>query len=98
MRVVMLCAVLVIAQSAASGQELSTAELVRVWDREHLQQPLPPLWRHADVVRSLDHARASAPDLFQAEAIGQSVEGRAITHLWFGHGPLKLLLWSQMHG
>jgi hypothetical protein len=26
------------------------------------------------------------------------VEGRSINHLWFGRGPFRVLLWSQMHG
>lgn len=29
---------------------------------------------------------------------GQSAEGREIRHLTFGSGPIKVLLWSQMHG
>ena len=32
------------------------------------------------------------------EQIGQSVEGRSINHVWFGDGPMHVLLWSQMHG
>ena len=30
--------------------------------------------------------------------IGYSVEDRPIYNLKFGHGPIKILLWSQMHG
>ena len=37
-------------------------------------------------------------DSFQIEEAGQSVEGRSIYHLSWGTGPLKVLLWSQMHG
>lgn len=29
---------------------------------------------------------------------GESAEGRQIRHLTFGHGPTRVLLWSQMHG
>ncbi len=54
--------------------------------------------RHPDVVAAIDAATASAPDLFQSEIIGTSVEGRSIHHLWFGRGPTHVLLWSQMHG
>ena len=32
------------------------------------------------------------------EELGRSVEGRAITHVWLGKGPMHVLLWSQMHG
>ena len=73
-------------------------ELGRVWDRTRLTLPLPPLMRHPDVMAAIEAATRSAPDLFQAEVIGFSVEGRSINHLWSGRGPLHVLLWSQMHG
>jgi hypothetical protein len=73
-------------------------ELGRVWDAEHLPLPPPPLVRHRDVLAALQRLRQSAPDLIQTEAIGASVEGRSINHVWLGRGPLKVLLWSQMHG
>jgi hypothetical protein len=76
----------------------SPIELERVWDRTRLPLPVPPLMRHPDVVAAIDGARSSAPDLFQSEVIGASVEGRSIHHLWLGRGPLHVLLWSQMHG
>ncbi len=76
----------------------SPTELGRVWDRTRLPLPLPPLMRHPAVMAAIDAATRSAPDLFQAEVIGSSVEGRSINHLWFGRGPLHVLLWSQMHG
>jgi len=58
----------------------------------------PSLVRHADVEARLKAVRSAATDLFQVEEIGRSVEGRSINHLWFGRGPLHVLLWSQMHG
>jgi hypothetical protein len=42
--------------------------------------------------------QAQSPDLFSLERLGASVEGRGIYHLWFGRGPMRVLLWSQMHG
>jgi hypothetical protein len=73
-------------------------ELAAVWDAEHVQQPAPPLLRHADVERRLKDVQRAAPDAFSIEEIGQSFEGRSINHLWFGRGPFRVLLWSQMHG
>lgn len=35
---------------------------------------------------------------FSVEVIGQSIQGRDIYQLDFGGGPIKVLLWSQMHG
>jgi hypothetical protein len=76
----------------------SSQQLAGTWDREHVSWPVPPLIRHADVEARLKQVRAAAPDLFQVEKIGTSVEGRSISHLWFGRGPFHVLLWSQMHG
>jgi hypothetical protein len=72
--------------------------LAAIWDAEHVQQPLPPLLRHSDVEARLRDVQRATPDLFTMEEIGRSVEGRSINHLWFGRGPFRVLLWSQMHG
>jgi hypothetical protein len=76
----------------------SPQQLAGAWDRERVSWPVPPLVRHADVEVRLKEVRSAAPDLFQLEEIGRSVEGRSINHIWFGRGPLHVLLWSQMHG
>jgi hypothetical protein len=72
--------------------------LAAVWDAERVQQPAPPLLRHADLERRLRAVRQGTPDLFSLEEVGRSVEGRSLNHLWFGTGPFHVLLWSQMHG
>ena len=77
---------------------LSSQYLAETWDRERVSWPVPPLIRHADVESRLKEVRAAAPDLFQLEEIGKSVEGRSINHIWFGRGAFHVLLWSQMHG
>jgi hypothetical protein len=76
----------------------SPQELAVTWDAERVQQPVPPLLRHADVEARVRKVQRATPDLFSIEEIGQSVEGRSINHLWFGRGPFHVLLWSQMHG
>jgi hypothetical protein len=72
--------------------------LVGAWDAEHVSPAFPSLMRHADVEARLRAVTAASPDLFSMEEIGRSVEGRALRHVWFGTGPLHVLLWSQMHG
>ena len=69
-----------------------------VWDAEHVSWPVPPLIRHADVEARLRDVQRATPDLFHLEEIGRSVEGRSINHMWFGTGPMHVVLWSQMHG
>jgi hypothetical protein len=112
MRCVRTAFVVMIGLLAASGCAVKTApatrpsilpsfppaQLASTWDREHVSWPVPPLIRHADVEAGLTSVQAATPDLFQLEQVGASVEGRSISHLWFGSGPLHVLLWSQMHG
>jgi hypothetical protein len=73
-------------------------ELARVWDSEHVSPPLPPLLDHPEVVKRLEKLRETAPELFELEKIGESIEGRSINHVRVGTGSLRVLLWSQMHG
>jgi hypothetical protein len=82
----------------AAASSFTPAQLAVVWNNERVSWERPPLIRHADVAARLKEVTASAPDLFQLEEIGTSVEGRSINHLWFGRGALHVLLWSQMHG
>lgn len=83
---------------ARVGDPPTTTELAKLWDAEHVSAPLPPLLTHADVLQHIKEIEAGAPELFSAEEIGQSIEGRSIHHIWFGTGPMHVLLWSQMHG
>ncbi|WP_224366575.1 M14 family metallopeptidase [Hyalangium versicolor] len=77
----------------------STSVLASLWDEVRFQERPPlPLVRHTQVVAWLRRLQESAPDLFQVEEVGRSVEGRAIHHVQVGHGPRHVLLWSQMHG
>ena len=84
-------------QSGASGK-VTPQELARIWDSEHVSPPLPPLLDHPEVVKRLDKLRETAPELFELEKIGESIEGRSINHVRVGTGSLRVLLWSQMHG
>jgi hypothetical protein len=36
--------------------------------------------------------------LFRVEEVGRSGEGRPLRTITFGHGPVSVFLWSQMHG
>lgn len=37
-------------------------------------------------------------DRFRVSVVGESAEGRPLRTISFGHGPVSVLLWSQMHG
>lgn len=98
---VLMCVLAVSACTRAGSQDVpapTPQALAAAWDAERVQQPLPPLLRHADVAPRLAQVQRATPDLFSIEEIGRSVEGRSISRLWFGTGPFHVLLWSQMHG
>jgi len=79
-------------------ETFAPSQLADTWDREKVSWAVPPLIRHADVEAKLKEVQAATPELFHLEQIGASVEGRSINHIWFGTGPMHVMLWSQMHG
>jgi hypothetical protein len=82
----------------AVAPPLAPEALSKAWQDERRDYGIPALIDHTLVVSELKRIAASAPELFHLEEIGASVEGRPLQHLWFGEGPLHVLLWSQMHG
>ena len=74
-------------------------ELFDLWAAVHPKDlPAPALVRHPLVEARLRRLSQTAPDLFQVEEVGRSVEGRSLQLVRFGTGPRHILLWSQMHG
>ncbi|HYG40919.1 MAG TPA: M14 family zinc carboxypeptidase [Cytophagales bacterium] len=53
-------------------------------------------FKHKDIVDLLEKFKWN-PD-FVIEEVGKSIEGRPIFLVKIGHGKVKVLLWSQMHG
>lgn len=41
---------------------------------------------------------ANLPTFFDRKMVGHSVENKPIYSITFGHGKMKILMWSQMHG
>jgi hypothetical protein len=83
----------------ATAEVPGSQALTKLWARAHSKElPLPPLVRHSHVEKHLKGLREKAPDLFQLEVVGHSVEGRALYHVSLGTGARHVLLWSQMHG
>jgi hypothetical protein len=101
-RLLLLVVPLIAASGAGPAQRgpagPSPQELAQVWDSEHVSPPLPPLIDHDEVERRLRAVSDRRPELFAVETVGTSVEGRAIEMATVGHGPRRVLLWSQMHG
>lgn len=53
-------------------------------------------FKHADILPLIENIGRS--ERFALAKIGASTEGRSIFRLQYGKGPIKILLWSQMHG
>lgn len=70
-------------------------ELAELWDNEHVTNILPSNVRHKDLQNYFERLRKQ--DVKVAE-VGRSYGGREIYQVEWGRGPLKIFLWSQMHG
>lgn len=92
-----LCVVCAAVPAAQRSGAPSPAVLARMWDAEHVSDPVTPLVDHAQVKRRVQ-AVASAGGPFRVREVGRSLEGREIWDVMFGTGPFVVLMWSQMHG
>ena len=73
----------------------SPSELVEMWEREHVTTILPSNVRHKDLKKYLDGLKKIG---LKVDEVGRSYANREIYQVEFGRGPLKVFLWSQMHG
>jgi hypothetical protein len=73
----------------------SPQELLREWQTHRLTNLDPALVKHADLQKYLAELRARG---IKVTEVGRSIADRAIYQMEFGHGPLKVFMWSQMHG
>jgi hypothetical protein len=70
-------------------------ELFAEWKRQRITTLDPALVKHADLKKYLSELRAMGVPVIE---VGRSLAGREIFQMEFGHGPLKVFMWSQMHG
>jgi hypothetical protein len=86
--------------SPLSSQSLSSETLARelfsAHERHQLSEIKTRRFKHADLNRWTDSFAAKS--VVEKTPAGQSAEGRTISLLRFGSGPINVLLWSQMHG
>src|SRR5687767_3408891 len=73
----------------------TSKELVELWEREHVTNILPSNVRHKDLRKYLDELKKLGVKI---EEVGRSYANREIYQMEFGSGPIKVFLWSQMHG
>jgi len=73
-----------------------TAEdLADAWDKHHISTIFPSDVRHADLKKYLEKLKALG---VKVEQVGFSNANREIYQVEWGTGPLKVMMWSQMHG
>lgn len=76
-------------------QAQTPAEFADIWEKEHVSSILPSNVRHDDLKKYLDGLRKLGVKI---DEVGRSFANREIYQMEFGSGPLKVFLWSQMHG
>ena len=86
---------LVLCLAVAPSQAQTPQSLFRDWRQEHITHINPSEVRHSDLKIYLERLRAEG---IPVNEVGRSVAGREIFQMEFGHGPLKVFMWSQMHG
>ena len=70
-------------------------EIAEMWDKTHISRLMPSDVRHSDLKKYLDELRKLGVKINE---VGRSGQGREIYQMEFGRGPLKVFMWSQMHG
>jgi len=88
-----LAALLLLSASRAPAQ--TPRELFSEWQRQRITNLDPALVKHADLLKYLSELKTYGVPV---QAVGRSVAGREIFQMEFGRGPLKVFMWSQMHG
>lgn len=71
------------------------AELAEIWEKERVSNKFPSNTRHKDLLVYLDGLKKLGLDVRE---VGRSYDDRSIHQVQFGRGPLKVFMWSQMHG
>ena len=76
-------------------QAQTPLELAEIWDKQHVTNKFPSNVRHQDVKLYLDGLKKLG---IKVDEVGRSLGNREIYQMEWGKGPLKVFLWSQMHG
>jgi hypothetical protein len=85
------------ALASPAEAERAARELGALQERHRLEAISTRRFTHRELWDALGPLVDAAPGLARDEA-GRSVEGRPIHAVRYGRGPVRVLLWSQMHG
>ncbi len=87
---------LLLALAISMSVYTQTAEnLAESWDKHHISTIFPSDVRHADLKKYLEKLKGLG---IKVEQVGFSNASREIYQVEWGTGPLKVMMWSQMHG
>jgi hypothetical protein len=78
-----------------NAQAQTAESFAAVWEKQHLSRIPPSDVTHSDLKKYLEQLKK---DGIAIEEVGRSNANREIYQMEFGHGPLKVFMWSQMHG
>ena len=88
--------ILLVALVSLMNTYAQTAEkFATLWDDEHISNIVPSDTRHADVKKYLEQLKKLG---LRVDQVGLSNASREIYQVEWGRGPLKIFMWSQMHG
>jgi hypothetical protein len=93
MRILFLLPILVPYMMIANAQ--TSEKFAAIWEKEHVTHILPSDVRHANLKNYIEELKKLG---LNVDEVGRSGAGREIYQVEFGHGPLKVFMWSQMHG
>lgn len=94
LRAAVLLVTLILLAGRPTGAQ-TPRELFAEWQRQRVTRLDPALVRHEDLRKYLTELRALGVPVAE---VGRSLAGREIYQMEFGRGPLKVFMWSQMHG
>ncbi len=73
----------------------SPKDIAEIWDNKHISTKFPSDVRHSDLKVYVEKLRKLG---LKIDEVGRSGGNREIYQAEFGRGPLKVFMWSQMHG
>lgn len=86
---------LVLLVSLMTAYSQTAEKFAVLWDEDHISNIFPSDTRHADLKKYLDQLRKLG---LKVDQVGVSNASREIYQVEWGKGPLKVFMWSQMHG
>ena len=86
---------LVVFVSLMNAYPQTAEKFASAWDKEHISTIFPSDVRHADLKKYLDSLSKLG---IKVDQVGISNASREIYQVEWGKGPLKVFMWSQMHG